>query len=68
MKNGSHIISECSVSLAEIARRVGVQRSAVSKWVRRGIPANRVVAVSRATGIPARVLKPEIFGEMENET
>lgn len=46
------------VSLAELARKLGVTRGAVWQWEE--VPANRVKDVSDATGIAPEVLRPDL--------
>jgi hypothetical protein len=46
-------------NLSKLAREIGVTPSAIKQWSR--IPAERVRQVSKATGIPAHVLRPDIF-------
>lgn len=46
--------------LARLARSIGITRGAVAQWDR--IPAERVRAVSEATGIPMDQLRPDLFG------
>ncbi len=43
--------------LAAIAKELGVTRGAVAKWSR--IPAGRVIAVERVTGISREELRPD---------
>ena len=47
--------------LSEVATALGVQPPAVSKWSRRGVPAERVLEVERITGIPRSALRPDIY-------
>jgi DNA-binding transcriptional regulator YdaS (Cro superfamily) len=44
---------------AKIAAQLGINRAAVLGWKR--VPAVRVAAVSRITGIPAHDLRPDVF-------
>lgn len=58
---------EKAVSLAgsqsELARRVGVRQGYIWKWLRAGKPpAERVLAIEKATGISRHELRPDIFG------
>lgn len=46
---------------AALARAIGVTRFAVQQWKDVGIPAARVPAVSRVTGIPLHELRPDLF-------
>jgi DNA-binding transcriptional regulator YdaS (Cro superfamily) len=42
-----------------LARDLGLHASAVYQW--RRVPADRVVAVERLTGIPREVLRPDLY-------
>jgi DNA-binding transcriptional regulator YdaS (Cro superfamily) len=44
---------------AEIARGLGLTRAAITKWQR--VPAERVVAVEKITGIPRQLLRPDLW-------
>lgn len=44
---------------AKVARDLGITRGAVAKWDR--VPAERVVDVERATGIPRHELRPDLW-------
>ena len=46
---------------ALLARSLGVKRASVQQWKASGIPAARVPAVSRITGIPMHQLRPDLF-------
>jgi len=46
---------------AQLARQIGVTRFAVQQWLTNAIPAARVPAVSRVTGIPMHQLRPDLF-------
>lgn len=50
---------KAKMSLAELARQIGVTRGAVAQWDR--IPAERLKAVSDATGLPMPDLRPDMF-------
>lgn len=47
--------------VTELARRLGIAQPSVSNWTR--IPAERVAAVERETGIPRSRLRPDLFAE-----
>lgn len=49
--------------LSELASSLGVTPGAVAQWEK--VPAERVPAVSRATGIPREDLRPDLYGELE---
>lgn len=45
--------------MAQIARALGISRGAVAMWSR--VPSDRLMAVARATGIPAWELRPDMY-------
>lgn len=46
-----------------LARRLGLTPSAIGNWRSTGIPAARAPEVSRVTGLPLHVLRPDLFPE-----
>lgn len=46
-------------TFSELARRLGTSRQAVQKWAR--VPEARVEQVARITGVPKRVLRPDLY-------
>jgi DNA-binding transcriptional regulator YdaS (Cro superfamily) len=48
-------------SASELARRLGISPSAVLQWDK--VPANRVLAVEKITGILRHLQRPDIFGD-----
>jgi TorA maturation chaperone TorD len=47
--------------VAELARKIGIAQPSVSNWSR--VPAQRVIAVEAATGVPRRELRPDLYSE-----
>ncbi|WGD49433.1 molecular chaperone TorD family protein [Bradyrhizobium sp. CB1650] len=47
--------------VAQLARKIGISQPSVSSW--RMIPAQRVVAVEAATGVPRTELRPDLYSE-----
>jgi TorA maturation chaperone TorD len=47
--------------VTELARRIGIAQPSVSNWDR--IPADRVIAVETATGVPRVHLRPDLYDE-----
>jgi TorA maturation chaperone TorD len=43
-----------------LARKIGIAQPSVSNWSR--IPAERVIAIEDATGVPRTVLRPDLYG------
>ena len=47
--------------VAQLARKVGIAQPSVSAW--NTVPAQRVIAVEAATGVPRKVLRPDLYSE-----
>lgn len=43
-----------------LAEKLGIKRRTLFNWKSEGVPAERVAAVSAATGIPAAELRPDL--------
>jgi DNA-binding transcriptional regulator YdaS (Cro superfamily) len=54
---------------AELARRLGVLPQHINNWRKRGVPAERCVAIECATeGVVTRhELRPDVFGPATND-
>ena len=50
---------EAAGGMAALARQLGITVQAVSQWTQ--VPADRVVAVSRATHVSPTVLRPDLY-------
>ena len=48
-------------TMAELARTLDVTHAAVRQWSEHGIPAERVISIERATGIPREALRPDLY-------
>ena len=46
-------------TVAELARRLGVTRSAVAQW--RLVPPRRVIPIEQATGVRREQLRPDLY-------
>jgi DNA-binding transcriptional regulator YdaS (Cro superfamily) len=57
--DGMELIRSQRGMQAEIARGLGLSRAAITKWPR--VPAERVVAVEKITGIPRQLLRPDLW-------
>jgi TorA maturation chaperone TorD len=47
--------------IAQLARKIGIAQPSVSNWNR--VPAQRVIAVEAATGVPRKQLRPDLYSE-----
>lgn len=59
MSSGVELLRMERGLLALVARSLGVTRGAVAKWQQ--VPASRVVAVEKCTGIPRERLRPDLY-------
>lgn len=50
--------------LARLAREIGITRGAVAQW--KQVPGERLISVSRVTGIPLDILRPDLFKAAES--
>lgn len=55
--------AETGKTLEDIGDALGVNKSTVLRWEQDRIPAERVIDVERATGIPRAKLRPDLFGD-----
>ena len=46
---------------SDLARELGVTPGAIWQWADSQVPAERVLEVERVTGIPRRILRPDIY-------
>jgi TorA maturation chaperone TorD len=51
--------------VSELARQIGISQPSVSNWTK--IPAERVLIVEAATGVDRKVLRPDLYGQDEQE-
>lgn len=59
--DGLHRAIDAVGGVAELARKIGISQPSVSNWSQ--VPAQRVVAVEAATGVPRNELRPDLYGE-----
>src|SRR5262245_38382404 len=63
--HGLHEAIRAAGGVGELARRLGISQPSVSNWER--VPADRVLAVERVTGITRALLRPDLFGSQPGE-
>ena len=51
--------------VAQLARKIGISQPSVSNWSK--IPAQRVMAVEAATGVPRAELRPDLYPDQHHE-
>jgi DNA-binding transcriptional regulator YdaS (Cro superfamily) len=57
----AQIIASKGLKLSDVARALGVNKSALTRWKQRRVPAERVLDVERVTDIPRHVLRPDLY-------
>jgi TorA maturation chaperone TorD len=58
---GLDLAIDAAGGVAQLAKKIGISQPSVSNWNR--VPAQRVVAVEAATGVPRAQLRPDLYGE-----
>lgn len=56
----SQLLKTKDMRLIDLARKLGVDKSLVTRWAQKEIPVARLPDVERETGIPASVLRPDL--------
>ena len=51
--------------VSELARRIGISQPSLSNWER--VPAERVIAVERATSVNRNILRPDLYGDHQSD-
>ena len=62
-----HLIKASGTKQVALAKVLNVSEATVTRWVKGGIPADRLAAVSAATGIPAAELRPDLAAAFSTE-
>ena len=57
----NRLLEEKGLRLSDLARKLGVNKSSVTLWGLRRIPAERVLEIEKFTGIPRHELRPDIY-------
>ncbi len=56
----TELLKNRGLRLADVARALSVDKSTVTRWAKSQIPSDRIEQVSKATGIPANDLRPDL--------
>lgn len=48
----------------DLARKLGVDKSMVTRWAQKTVPLTRVFDIERETGISREQLRPDFFGDL----
>lgn len=52
-------------NMSKLADKLEISREAISQW--RRIPAERIIQVERATGVPRHLLRPDLYPSDDEE-
>jgi len=55
------LLAEKGLRLIDLSRILGVNKATVTRWSQRDVPAETVLTVERATGIPREKIRPDIY-------
>lgn len=48
-------------TFSDFAGRIGVDKSTVTRWAQKGVPADRLIELERVTGIPRTAFRPDLY-------
>jgi DNA-binding transcriptional regulator YdaS (Cro superfamily) len=60
-QNLQALLAEKGLRLIDLSRTLGVNKATVTRWSQGGVPAENVLTVERATGIPREKIRPDIY-------
>jgi transcriptional regulator with XRE-family HTH domain len=60
MSSLSELLKTRGLRLADVARSLNVNKATVTRWNGKAVPLDRLAAVEKATGIPAKELRPDL--------
>lgn len=55
------LLQDRGIRPIDLAKSIKVDKSAITRWHQGRIPAERVLEIERATGIPRNLLRPDIY-------
>ena len=55
------LLAARGLRLVDLAERLGVDKSQATRWAKLRIPADRVLAVEKATRISRKLLRPDLY-------
>jgi DNA-binding transcriptional regulator YdaS (Cro superfamily) len=61
MKTFADHLAQRGIKAADLARQLGLNKSSITMWSLRRVPADRVLQLERETGIPRHELRPDIY-------
>lgn len=62
------LLKNRGLKLIDLARKLEVDKATVSRWAQKEVPAERLAAVERATGIAPEDLRPDLASIFSKES
>lgn len=56
------LLNAKKIKPSELAKALKVNKSMVTRWSQNKVPAERVLTVEAATGIPRDMIRPDLYG------
>jgi DNA-binding transcriptional regulator YdaS (Cro superfamily) len=56
------LLKRQNIKPATLARELKVDKSQITRWAQKKVPAERVLDVERITGISRHEMRPDVFG------
>jgi DNA-binding transcriptional regulator YdaS (Cro superfamily) len=60
--NLQYLLGLKNMRLSQLATKLKINKSSVTRWSKGKVPGDRVIAVETATGIPREFLRPDLYG------
>ena len=57
----TQLLAHARLTKADVARRLRLNKSTVTRWADNGVPADRVIDLEQATGIPRQAIRPDLY-------
>jgi DNA-binding transcriptional regulator YdaS (Cro superfamily) len=61
MNDGLTAAVEAAGGIAQLAALLHIRHQAISQWKARRVPAERVLEIEQATGVPRHELRPDLY-------
>lgn len=55
------LLRDKGMRLSDLAKALRINKSLPTRWSRKRVPAERVIEVEKATGIPRQEIRPDIY-------
>lgn len=59
------LLKQANLRQIDLARELGIDKSLVTRWSQKRVPAERAFDVMRVTGIPLSEIRPDLFGRTD---